>query len=314
MDDRVRVIVLGGGPDAERDVSLESARNVAEAVRQSGRFLVSEHTIGRATPEQLGALDGDVFFPVLHGPWGEGGPLQGLLERDGRPFVGCGAASARLAMDKEATKAVALSLGISTPDAVRLDPFESTCPLPLPVVVKPNAEGSTIAMHVCRTKREWLAAHRVTSDRGVPALVERRISGREMTVGVVGGRALGLIEIVAASGWYEFEGKYTRDDTRYILDPEMDPSASEMMRRESVRLCGHIGCQGLARVDWMLSGRGVPMLLEVNTMPGFTSHSLLPMASAHGGVDLSSLCERLVDDALGTSACVATMRREAVSS
>ncbi|MFG0258600.1 MAG: D-alanine--D-alanine ligase [Phycisphaerales bacterium JB043] len=312
MDDRVRVIVLGGGPDAEREVSLASARNVAGALRESARFDVREHTIEVCTIEDLRSMEGDVFFPVLHGPWGEGGTLQELLESDGRPFVGAGASPSRLAMDKEATKALALRLGISTPDAVRFDPACETCPLPLPVIVKPNAEGSTIGMHICTTPSQWREAFRRTCERGVAALVERYVEGHELTVGVLCGEPLSIVEIVPAEGWYDYDAKYARDDTEYIVAPALGDELDAMIREDSLRIARHIGCDSLARVDWMLSEQGVPMLLEVNTIPGFTSHSLLPMAGAHDGMPMPDLCERLVDEAFRCRGVEMPRRDEAV--
>jgi D-alanine-D-alanine ligase len=312
MVDRIKVAVLGGGPDAERAVSLESARNIASALSCVERFDVSQHTIDETSLEELHSFDTDVFFPALHGPWGEGGPMQELLEEDARAFVGCGSGPARLAMDKQATKTLAHSMGVITPDAVRFDALSVSCPLPLPVVLKPIAEGSTIGMHICQTPKQWNQARDATAARGVPAMVERYITGRELTVGIVCGVSQPIVEIITADGWYDYAAKYERNDTRYVTAPDLPRDLESLLTEESLRMCARIGCPMLARVDWMLSQRDVPMFLEVNTMPGFTTHSLLPMAAAHAGSSLATLCEQLVDDALARANQYSQSNRQAV--
>lgn len=300
------VLVLGGGPDAEREVSLTSARFVADAIDASPGLRAIRETIDRLTPEALRALPGDVIFPVLHGGWGEGGPLQDLLEKDGRPFVGSGSRAARLAMDKVATKAAALRAGIPTPEARILDLRDGVCPLPLPVVIKPVHEGSTIGLHVADTPEEWeraLEAIRSEQSRAAVAgagggprayMVEARIAGRELTVGIVDDDPLPIIEITPAGGLYDYAAKYTRDDTRYTLDPDLPRGVGDTVKAHAVKLAYRVGVRHLARVDFILDVRGVAWMLEINTMPGFTDHSLVPMAARHAGMSMSALCARLV--------------------
>jgi D-alanine-D-alanine ligase len=287
------VLVLAGGPDAERDVSLESARAVASALREAG-FTVHEQTIDAPALGDLRAMPGNVVFPALHGPFGEGGPLQDLLEILGRPYVGARPRPARLAMDKIATKTLAATLGLAvTPSAV-FNPGDALCPLPLPVVVKPVREGSTIGLHLCRTEPDYAGAHQATRAAGRPAMIEPLIFGRELTVGVLGGAALPIIEIRPASGHYDYAAKYERDDTRYLVAPPLPPGVGERMRSQAAALANAIGATDLARVDFILDENGTPWLLELNTMPGFTSHSLVPMAARAAGVEMPELCARLV--------------------
>lgn len=299
------VLVLGGGPDAEREVSLKSAARVGAGLRSAGRYTVEERTIGAITLEELRSLPGDVVFPVLHGAFGEGGALQDLLEHDGRPYVGCGPRAARLAMDKLATKLVALREGVPTADACALNPNDAGLPLALPVVVKPIFEGSTIGLHVCRTDADWRRAREESARGGKPCMVERFVAGREVTVGVVerGGRleALPIIEIVPAEGLYDYEAKYTRDDTKYVVNPALPGKAAEDVRRWSVGLARALGVRHIARADFLVEPDGRAWLLEINTMPGMTDHSLVPMAAQAIGLDMGALCSHIVDCALAGS-------------
>ncbi|MFG0283846.1 MAG: D-alanine--D-alanine ligase [Phycisphaerales bacterium JB039] len=297
------VLVLGGGPDAEREVSLDSSRAVTEALRTGGRFAVEFHEIGRTTRADLAALDGDVIFPVLHGPWGEGGPLQDLLVRDGRPFVGVGPAPARLAMDKVATKTMAAMAGVPvTPTAV-FNPDDAGCPLPLPVACKPMHEGSSVGLRLVRAGGCGAAAARAMVEDLAehPAriyMIEPLIDGVELTVGIVCARPLPIIRIEPASGVYDYQAKYHRDDTRYTVHPSLPPGCAEAVTEAAMRIAGALGATELARVDFLLDRAGRPWPLEVNTMPGFTSHSLLPMAARAVGLSMTGLCERLVESAL----------------
>ncbi len=297
------VLVLAGGPDAEREVSIKSASCVAEALRSSGEFNVEHHVIGDITAPQLRALPGDIVWPVLHGPFGEGGPMQDLLERDGRPYVGCGPNAARLAMDKIATKLAAARAGVTTLPSSVLNPRDESCPLPLPIVLKPIFEGSTIGLFICRDEDHWRAARASALESRRPYMIEPYAPGRELTVGIleIDGRlrALPAIEIVPADGLYDYEAKYTRNDTKYIVNPALPEGVTTAMQSASVGLGRVMGVRGLARADFLLPpGARRPILLEVNTMPGFTDHSLVPMAGRAVGLDMPRLCATIVHNAI----------------
>lgn len=295
------VLVLGGGPGAEREISLDSARGVAEALREAGHE-VHPATIGVPSIDELRAMPGEVVFPALHGSWGEGGPLQDLLELDGRPFVGSRAGAARLAMDKLATKLEAARAGLRTPASAVFNPDDDSCPIPLPVVIKPVHEGSSVGLMMCHEEQDWARAHeRVRSGEfaGRVFMVERLVRGRELTVGLLADArgvlgALPVVEIVPAEGIYDYEAKYTRGDTAYVVGPDLPDGLVVQLNGDSLRLAERIGVRHLARVDFMLDDAGVPWLLEVNTMPGFTATSLLPKAAARVGIDLPALVSRLV--------------------
>ncbi|MBM4112053.1 MAG: D-alanine--D-alanine ligase [Phycisphaerae bacterium] len=308
----MKVLVLKGGPDAERDVSLKSGSMVAAALRRAGCEVV-EAAIERPDAAALAALEGEVIFPALHGPWGEGGPLQELLEADGRPFVGCRARAAKLAMDKLATKTIARRIGVPTPPSRDLTPGDR-CDLAPPLVLKPIDDGSTVDVLICRTEsevREGLSALMERRERPRRrVMAERFIEGREITVGWALDRILPVIEIVPAEGFYDYEAKYLRDDTEYVADPHRAESwANTRSRRtplpaaiverasaDALRLIEALGARDVARVDFMVDDDGA-WLLEVNTMPGFTDHSLVPKAAAHAGLSFPELCRGLVERA-----------------
>jgi len=291
------VLVLMGGPDAEREVSLMSGRAIATALRDSGRFNVIEQTIDRETPESLAAMTGDVnvVFPALHGPWGEGGPLQEILAQLGVPYVGSGPRAAALAMDKVITKSLLAGI-VPSPPARQLMP-DDVCDLDPPLVLKPIDDGSSVDMCICRTQEEVDAGRAELHPHRGALLAERFVDGRELTIGIVCGEALPLIEIVPAVEFYDYDAKYERDDTRYLLEPEVPPGVAEQCERFALESFSRLGCRDIARADFMLDEEG-PWFLEINTMPGFTSHSLVPMAARHVGMPMPALCAKLVDAAL----------------
>ena len=295
-----KVLVLGGGPDAEREVSLNSAAGVAEALRNSGRWEVIAKTIDRITLSELKALPGDVIFPVLHGAFGEGGPMQDLMEQDGRPYVGCRPAAARLAMDKMASKLAAARAGIPTAEACVLNVKDDACPLPLPVVVKPVHDGSSVGLHIVKCDKCWATAKPTVRDdvRAKPGrayMAERFIAGKELTVGMLDGKPLPIIHIAPADGPYDYEAKYTRNDTQYNIDPGLPAGVSDNVKGYAKKLFDMIGARHVSRVDFLLEPSGQSWLLEINTMPGFTSHSLVPKAAKHTGIEMPELCARLAE-------------------
>lgn len=312
-----RILVLGGGPDAERDVSLKSSSAIAQALRDSGRFAVDLQIIDTLSLDALRALPADLIFPYLHGPWGEGGPLQDLLEADGRPFVGSGARASRAAMDKIATKAAALDIGIPTPPVWILNTRDPVCPTTLPVIIKPVHEGSTVGLHVCTSHKHFAGAVDAIRAEQAAALaagkpvrtymIEPKVVGpggrpaRELTVGILDGVALPLIEIRPKDGLYDYEAKYTRNDTQYLVGeqiPDLPDALAKKIAKHTARLFKALGLRHIARADFMLDADGIPWLLEINTTPGFTDHSLVPKAAAHAGIPMPDLCARLADMAL----------------
>lgn len=308
------IAVLAGGPGAEREVSLNSGQNVADALAKNPRFRVQRHVIDALSRSDLKQINADVLVPILHGPWGEGGPLQDLLQHDGRPFVGCGSRAARIAMDKLASKLIASKHHIPTADAAVFNASDPGCPFPFPVVVKPIHEGSSVGVHFATDAASWVKAHAaVLDDRKTyphrAYMIERAIlGGRELTVGVLDGQPLPPIEITPKGAFYDYHAKYNSDETKYTVGPDLSPALLHEVRHSAKVIFKEIGARHLCRVDFLLDSVGRPWFLEVNTLPGFTSHSLFPMAAADRrtgpGLDILALTTRLVDLALRDAATV----------
>jgi D-alanine-D-alanine ligase len=300
MTDRATVLVLRGGPDAERTVSLMSGAAVADALRVLERFRVVDEVIDRPTADGLLTIaqrhEVDVVFPVLHGQWGEGGPLQELLERIALPYVGSAPRAAALAMDKHETKALLARDDVPTPPWCELN-ADDDCELEPPLVLKPVDDGSSVDLRICRSLDEVRSARAALHPKRGRLLAERYIKGRELTVGIVCGDALPLIEIVPAVEFYDYDAKYERDDTRYVVNPDVPASIADRCRDVALLAFELIGCRDIARVDFIMDQREA-WFLEINTMPGFTSHSLVPMAARATGVEMPQLCAKFVDAAL----------------
>jgi D-alanine-D-alanine ligase len=300
----LRVTVLCGGPSAEREVSLDSGRSVAEALRRHGHTVF----VSDIAPEQLGGLDqpADVVFPALHGPFGEDGTVQRLMETRGLPFVGSGSRASAVAMDKVASKQAVRALGIDTPDFEVWDAAAlqtRTGPrVSLPVVVKPVDQGSSVATLVVREPAEFLPAVRQVVLRFRRALVEQFIAGDELTVGIVGAQALPPICIRPKRAFYDYTAKYEDNATEYLFDAGHPADLLARAQDLSQRVFAGLGCRHLSRVDWMIDGNARLWFLEINTLPGFTSHSLVPKAAQRAGVPFDELVERLVFMALEASA------------
>ena len=307
------VLILGGGPDAERQVSIASAKAIHQACLDAG-LDASLMIVDRPTLDQVQSWRADVIFPALHGRFGEGGGLQQLLEQSNIAFVGCKAQASRLAMDKMGTKLIAARCGIETPPACIFDAEDiaasgaSICPLGLPVVIKPVADGSSVGLHICHDESQWNSAiEKVRADsrahRHRVYMIEQLIEGREMTVAVISDdtgrlKALPIVEIAPAQGVYDFQAKYERNDTAYTTNPEMCDEAHAGMAADALRICDALGVRHLARVDFLLTGDTHWELLEVNTMPGFTKSSLMPMAADADSMPMPDLCAHLVRCAL----------------
>lgn len=286
----VRITVLAGGPSAERSVSLKSGAAIAGALRRRG-FCVTVADIG---PGDLSALEieADLIFPALHGPFGEDGALQSILEARGARFVGSGSAASALAMNKVATKQRVIALAADTPEYEVVRPG-ATVSLAPPVVVKPNNQGSSVATTIVRDRDELPAALALVHASFGDALVERFIVGDELTVGLLGDRNLPPICIRPKRAFYDFAAKYEVDDTEYLFEAGYPPELLERVSRQSRAIFAALGCRHLARLDWMIDESYRPWFLEVNTLPGFTDHSLVPKAAARVGLSFDDVCERL---------------------
>ncbi len=295
-----RIAVLLGGMSSEREVSLRSGAAVAKAVRGLG-YDVVEIDAGRDLPARLISEKVEVAFIALHGRYGEDGCVQGLLEYMGIPYTGSGVKASAVGMDKVATKEVFIQHGIPTPKyvvfqtAAQALAAEGNLPFPLPAVVKPSREGSSVGVHIAKTPEEYRSAIQEASTHAGALLVEQFVKGREVQGGVLDDEALGVIEVVAAREFYDFEAKYKAGSgTQYLFPAPL--SADQYERVNQVCLAAHraLGCAGGTRSDVILTGAGEVFVLETNTLPGMTESSLLPKIAAGRGIDFAGLCERLL--------------------
>ena len=296
------VLVLRGGPGSEREVSLKSGAAVAGALRQAG-CEVREADIG---PDHLDALDGsrEVVFPVVHGTFGEDGQLQGILERRRLRYVGSDAASSHLAMDKFAAKRAFVAAGLYSPPArllfgdVSADQdarIEAALDqVGVPVVVKPNCEGSSIGIGIAREREQARAMSHDVLGRFGDCLLERFVLGRELTLGILEGHELPLLEVCPAGGFYDYEAKYQVDTTEYRFDIDLPREVLAGAGAAARGAFYALGCRDFGRVDLIVDAEGRAWILEVNTLPGFTDHSLLPKAGAAIGMDLPGMCAEIV--------------------
>jgi D-alanine-D-alanine ligase len=299
-----RVAVLMGGTSSEREVSLDSGANVLAALRARG---VEAHAVDGipALVEALIAKRFDRVFNVLHGNQGGGedGVLQGLLEAFRVPYTGSDVLGSALAMDKIRSKQVWLALGLPTPGYRRLAPKQdvhaAARELGLPVIVKPACEGSSVGVSRVFEDADLDAAVELAARYPGELLMEQLIAGRgngggEYTVGILGGIALPTIKIVPAGEYYDYHAKYVAEDTQYLC-PGLDGEAEQAMRTLALRAFEALGCRGWGRVDVMRDGAGRDWLLEVNTAPGMTSHSLVPKAARAIGIDFETLCWKILE-------------------
>lgn len=300
-----RVAVLYGGISAERTVSLSSGRQVIAALRDAG-FDVTPVEVGDDLAAVIRALDPrpDAVFNALHGRFGEDGAIQGVLDWLGIPYTHSGVRASALAMDKAAARAIfaAAGLPIATGRLVDIAALEHADPLPLPYVIKPVNEGSSVGVEIMREGGNRRAAVAAAWTFGPEAMVEEYIPGRELTVAVMGERALAVTEITAANGdFYDYEAKYAEGGSRHVVPAAIHPEIYS--RALDVALAAHraLGCRGATRSDFRYDDtKGEPgrlVLLEVNTQPGLTPTSLLPEQAAHLGMSFPQLCAWMVEHA-----------------
>ena len=297
-----KVAVLNGGFSSEREVSLDSGAAVLAALQSRGidahRFDPKEQDI-----LQLKAQGFQVAFNVLHGTYGEDGTVQALLDSIGIPYTGCGMAASALGMDKYRCKLIWQALGLPVPDfAVLHDDTDFTAveaELGLPMFVKPAAEGSSVGVVKVKQPGELPKVYRELRERHLHGeiIAERFIDGGEYTCAVLSQQALPSIRIIPATEFYDYDAKYFRDDTVYQCPSDLDAAGEAEIRRLAKAGFEAIGGRGWGRVDFLRSQSGKLYLLEINTVPGMTSHSLVPKAAAQTGLDFADLCVEVLSHA-----------------
>ena len=293
-----RVAVIFGGTSTEREVSLKTGAAVLAALKHRGVDAFGFDPRERLLPELLSAGTDRVWI-ALHGPGGEDGTLQGALECLGIPYTGSGVMGSAIGMDKLRTKRLAEAAGIATSDYVELtgeqDLDAALARLALPLIVKPATQGSSVGMTKVERPGELLSAYRVAAAVDHSVLAEAWISGAEYTVSILNGRALPSIRIQPATTFYDYEAKYLRDDTQYFCPSGLSKPAEQHLAALGLAAFAAVGADGWGRADFMMDGTGRPQLLEVNTVPGMTDHSLVPMAAKAAGISFDELVWRILE-------------------
>jgi D-alanine-D-alanine ligase len=290
-----KVAVLLGGKSGEREVSLKSGNAVLSALLRQG---VDAHAFDPAE-RSLSELSGfDRVFISLHGRFGEDGTMQGLLDLMGIPYTGSGVMASAVGMDKWRTKLLWRATGVVTPDFEMLNAesdFDQVAKqLGLPLFVKPANEGSSIGISKVKLASDLAEAYQVAAKADPLVIAEKYVGGGEYTVGILDGVALPIIRIVPKNEYYDFEAKYLRNDTEYHCPSGLDAAKEEQIQREAVRAFNVLGCSGWGRVDFLMDDVGNHYFLEVNTSPGMTDHSLVPMAAKVAGMEFDTLVLRIL--------------------
>ena len=308
VNSKLKVAVLTGGIGAERDISLQSGGCVTNALAEAGFSVVTADV----RPDNLDILKDssvDVFFPALHGEFGEDGQLQQILEDKSLLYTGSGSAASKVAFDKMASKKLFDDAGVLTPAAIEFGPEmdvrqleEQLHDLADKYVVKPVKQGSSVGVSIVSTPYEAIIAAQKAFNEFGDCMIEEFVSGREVTVSILCAIALPIIEIRTQSSFYDYHAKYVDDQTQYLFDTITDQAVAADVSRAALDCFDALGCRHFGRVDFVLSDDRIAYVLEVNTIPGFTSHSLLPKAAARAGLAMSDLCTRIVEAAYSSVA------------
>src|SRR5687767_14802462 len=295
--EKLNITVMLGGPSAEREVSLRSGAAVAKALRSLG------HTVNELDPKTAKwSLPGgtQVVFLALHGTYGEDGTVQRRLEELGVPYTGCDPEASRIGFNKVLTKERCVTARVPTAKFLVVDSAKAPWPRGWnpPVVLKPVCQGSSVGLQFVDRVADWPQALAEAMRYDCKVLVEERIVGREVTVGILGDTVLPLVEVRPKQGVLDYQNKYTPGATEYFCPAPLDDATARKVQDAGLGAFRAIGGRDYARVDVMLRPPGDPVVLEVNTLPGMTETSLLPKAAAAAGIDYAALCQRMVDLAL----------------
>lgn len=307
-NNKLKVAVLTGGIGDERDISLQSGRCVTEALKLASFNVVTADI----RPDKLDILEDksiDIFFPALHGQFGEDGQLQQILEDKSLVYTGSGPAASWNAFEKMASKKFFAKVGVATPAAIEFNNQtnieelkEHLQYLAEKYVVKPIKQGSSVGVNIVSTIQEAIETARETFSKFGNCMIEEFVPGREVTVGILCGWALPILEVQPKNNFYDYHAKYLDEQTEFLFDTITELSIAARVSQSALDCFYALGCRHFARVDFILNEDDIPYVLEVNTIPGFTTHSLLPKAAAKAGFSMSDLCKKIVETAYSSLA------------
>jgi len=290
----VKVAVIYGGPSPEAEISKKSAESVIEALKELGHEVYPVE-LSPELPFHLKEINPDKAFLVLHGSPGEDGTVQGLLEIMGIPYTGCGVISSAVSIDKDLCKRLLASYGIPVPAGQTCFKGEKVELFEIPCVVKPARAGSSVGITLVKSEEEFEKALKEAFKYDDKVLIEEYLPGKELTVGVVNGRALPPVEIVPEREFYDYRAKYKDSSTRYLVPAPVGEKLAERLKKLAEKVYKVLECRGAVRVDFRLNQFGAPFVLEVNTIPGLTERSLLPKAAAAAGMDFKELIKEMLE-------------------
>ena len=304
VSSQLKVAVLAGGIGQERDISIQSGNCVTQALKEAGLNVTSADI----SPDNMDILedgDIDVFFIALHGRFGEDGQLQQILEDKSLVYTGSGPSASRLAFDKMLSKKAFAKAAVPTPPAIEFDTHTDTQQLDKQLqqfgdtyVIKPPRQGSSVGIDIIADRRKAIAAAQRGLGEFGGCMIEKFVPGREITVGILCGQPLPIIEIRSKTGFYNYHAKYIDEQTEYLFDTISNPALTAKINAAALECFDALGLRHFARVDFILGDDGIAYVLEANTIPGFTTHSLLPRAAAKTGLSMSELCVKIVEAAL----------------
>ncbi|MGQ9569381.1 MAG: D-alanine--D-alanine ligase [Thermodesulfovibrionales bacterium] len=300
-----RIGVLMGGQSTEREISLKSGRAIYNALKGLGYDVVGID-VGHDISHVLKKKNVEVAFIALHGGFGENGAIQGMLEVLGIPYTGSGVLASALAMDKEASKKIFLYHKIPVPpytiinyqSSIITHKIKNIIKFPMPWVVKPTTEGSSIGVSIVREESQFLSAIKMAFSLSNRIIIEKYIKGKEVHVGILNGKVLGGVEVKPSLDFYNYEAKYTAGKTEYIFPPEISSNSYEKVKEIALKAHTSLGCKGATRVDLKISEKGMPYVLEINTIPGMTETSLFPKIAKKEGMDFPTLIEEILRGAI----------------
>ena len=300
MNGKLKIAVLTGGIGSERDISLQSGHCVSQALIAGGFDVVTADI----QPDNLDILDDnsiDVFFPAMHGEFGEGGRLQQILQDKSLVYTGSGPTESKLAFDKMASKKLFAEAGVATPAAIEFNAGSDIRQLEIQLksladeyVVKPIREGSSVGVRIVTDVQEVISAAEQTLKEFGDCMIEQFVQGKEITVGILEEQTLPIIEIRSKTSFYDYQAKYIDEQTEYLFDTISQPALITQIEQDAMDCFCALGCRHFARVDFILSDEAIAYALEINTIPGFTTHSLLPKAAEKAGLTMSELCSKII--------------------
>jgi D-alanine-D-alanine ligase len=300
-----KIAVLMGALGSERQISLASGKSIADALRKIPNLEIIEHDFLPDKPWILDDKSIDLFFLAFHGEFGEGGDMQEICERKKLLFTGCDSKSSRLAFDKMACKKVLEKANIPTPRSFEIRNHRQLADIAPAMktmgekfVIKPIRQGSSVGIQIVNGADKAKSAAEECFAQFGDCMLEEFITGREITVGIIENITLPVLEIKTVHQFYDYDAKYNDDNTQYLFDTIDDAQTLNKIHGVALKSFKALGCRDFSRVDLILSGDGTPYVIEINTIPGFTAHSLLPKAAAKAGMDMTQLCLRIIQAAL----------------